>query len=75
MANGFKAPFSGSVSVTSKAVTFRSVASVPAGAFQTPRSLSVRAHTPAIVPLAPMDFRRKSSNGSGIKTLGKYKAA
>ena len=41
--SGFSAPFSASVSVYASPREPRTTASVPAGAFQTPRSVSVRA--------------------------------
>ena len=49
--------------------------SAPAGAFQTPRWASVRAYTPASVPLGPTSRGRPSFSGSGIWIRGKYSAA
>jgi hypothetical protein len=49
--NGFSSPVSWSVNGTVNVRTPASMASVPAGAFQTPRSLSVRAVIPATAPL------------------------
>jgi DNA-binding NtrC family response regulator len=48
--NGFRSPFSASVMSSCNPATPLSEASSPAGAFQTPRWLSVLAITPAITP-------------------------
>ncbi len=50
MPSGFSSPFSSSVSGTLSCGTPTSVASRPAGAFQTPRLVSVRAMMPATAP-------------------------
>src|SRR5439155_7246337 len=50
-------------------------ASVPAGAFQTPRAASVRANVPATAPQGANACRLLSCSGSGISSRGKYTAA
>ena len=47
-------PFSRSVSVVARPTMPRRSASVPAGAFHTPRAPSMRAISPAIAPLEPI---------------------
>ena len=75
IALGFKVPFSPSENLCLSPTTPRRSASVPAGAFQTPRVLSIRAHNPAIAPEAPMFFLRPFSSivicgkNSALKSL------
>src|SRR6266852_5617746 len=73
--SGLSTPFSGSVSLYSNFCTLVSVASVPAGAFHTPRVPSIREYSPAIVPLGGVARSRNPFRGSGMSILGKYRAA
>ena len=72
---GFSSPCSWSLSLTVSASTPASEASMPAGAFHTPRLASVLAITPAIAPdgvkVSIWPFR----NGSRRRMRGKYRAA
>ncbi len=61
--------------VTWSPATPVSAASVPAGAFHTPRCASVRAMTPAIMPLAGNVSICPSSMASACLTRGKKTAA
>src|SRR5262249_30899977 len=74
-ASGLSVPFSGSESLYVTDVGPRRTASVPAGAFQTPRVPSVRAYRPAIIPLGGKGRARYWRSGSGRLTHGKYAAA
>ena len=57
MPRGLSTPFSPSEKTSSSPAMPRRSASVPAGAFQTPRVPSMRAIRPAIAPLAPTALR------------------
>src|ERR1041384_3508879 len=71
---GFSVSWSWSLTWAATPTAPSTDASVPAGAFHTPRVLSVRANSPAIMPdggakrVAPLTFEY----GSGISTHGKY---
>ena len=65
-------PFWSSVSLYSSPVTPASPASMPAGAFQTPRVTSVVAKMPAMMPAAENTRSRLLLSGSGMSTRGKY---
>src|SRR5437016_1206767 len=71
MPRGFSNPFSVSVSWYPSAVTPFNVASVPAGAFQTPRVASLRANRPATAPLGGDNLSGPLFNGSAILIQGK----
>ena len=69
---GFSAPFSASVSVTVEpARRRRAPASMPAGAFHTPRAPSVRAMIPATAPQGTNSPIAPSRSGSGARIRGK----
>ena len=74
MPSGLSRPFSASVVFSCRPATPSSPASVPAGAFQTPRCASVRAITPAIMPLAGNVSIWPSSIGSACLIRGKNTA-
>ena len=83
--SGFRRPFSksdmfsgarvGSPATTPRSVAPLSEASIPAGAFQTPRWASVRANTPATAPQGTNVLTVLLSRGSGWRSLGKNRAA
>jgi hypothetical protein len=64
-------PFSRSLIGTVKLVTPLSDASVPAGAFHTPRETSVRAQSPASIPPGGTSRGTPAAAGSAMVTLGK----
>src|SRR4029434_1542164 len=66
-----RSPFSVSVSTLFTPATPDSDASMPAGAFHTPRSESVRACTPATKPDGGNSRNRPCCNGSEAFTHGK----
>ena len=68
---GLSWPFSPSVSVTASPAAPAIVASSPAGAFQTPRSASVRAMIPATAPHGGNRSSAPSSSGSAARIRGK----
>ena len=76
MPSGLKSPFSLSfieigTPTTEVPTTPRIVASMPAGAFHTPRSASVLLMIPATMPPGPKSAKLLSCNGSGMRTVGK----
>ncbi len=71
MPTGLISPFSSSVRTTLRPTTPLSPASVPAGAFHTPRLASVRAYTPATAPLATKVSVAPPRSGSGRLMRGK----
>ena len=75
MPSGLSCPFSASVSGTLRSAAPEIVAAKPAGAFHTPRSVSVRAMTPATAPLAANTASRFSRSGSRSTSRGKNNAA
>ena len=75
MPSGFNSPFSGSVSTTTRSGTPDRLASRPAGAFQTPRSPSVLANTPAMAPLGAKSSIKPPFSTFGRRMRGKNTAA
>ncbi|CAM5615253.1 hypothetical protein RLIN73S_03768 [Rhodanobacter lindaniclasticus] len=73
--SGLSMPFSASLSGTAKPCTPFSAASMPAGAFHTPRWVSVRAITPATMPQGTKVSSWPWRFGSDSITRGKYSAA
>src|SRR3954447_5591275 len=69
MPSGLSEPLSPSVTGTARATPL-TTASMPAGAFHTPRVASVRAITPATTPLGPTFFDRPGARGSGMTSRG-----
>src|SRR4029077_2648768 len=63
--------FSGSVSLTERSGTLANTAWIPAGAFHTPRSASVRAKTPATAPDGTNAAVWLFISGSGCTRRGK----
>ncbi len=68
-------PFSASLSVAASPCTPFNAASMPAGAFHTPRCVSVRAITPATMPQGTKVSSWPWRFGSDSITRGKYSAA
>ena len=73
--SGLSWPLSLSTRFSDRLVMPVSDASVPAGAFQTPREASVAAMTPAMVPQGGTVISSPFCDGSAIWTFGKYTAA
>ncbi len=73
--SGFSSPFSASVRGTLSSGTPIRVASKPAGAFHTPRCVSVRAKIPATAPQGTNSSIWLSRNGLGCLSRGKKRAA
>src|SRR5512143_2705441 len=71
IASGLSWPFSASLIVIARPVAPLSDASLPAGAFHTPRVASVRANTPATKPHGGKSASAPCCNGSGARTHGK----
>src|SRR6516162_2776322 len=72
--SGFRTPFSASVILYTRLWTPDSVASVPAGAFHTPRVPSILAYSPATTPHGAKVRSWKLFRGSGRRSRGKNAA-
>ena len=71
MPSGLSAPFSASVSGIARPLAPATPASMPAGAFHTPRAPSVRAMIPATAPEGTNSPIAPSRSGSGRRIRGK----